>query len=159
MNLERMVADGTFRQDLYYRINTVTLEMPPLRERKEDIPALADHFLEKYAKLYGHPKPSISPRALRRLQSMQWPGNIRQLEHALEKAMLLNDSGTLDIDDFELELAPQTNKDDTEGTLEDMERKMIAATVKLCDGNMSEVARRLGITRQTLYNKLRRYGI
>lgn len=158
-NLDKMVADGTFRQDLFYRINTLTIEIPPLRERSEDIPELTYHFIEKYAKLYGRHSPGITPQALKRLQSMQWPGNIRQLEHTVERALLLGDSRMLGADDFESGMPQTDSVHVTAGTLEDMERNAIAAAVRQCGGNMTEVARRLGITRQTLYNKLRRYGI
>ena len=157
-DLQRMVADGEFRQDLFYRINTVTIELPLLRDRKEDIPLLADMFVRKYAGIYSRPVPKISDEAMERLCSQSWPGNIRQLEHTVEKALILSDSDTLHARDFDLHEsttspAPQST------TLEAMERNAIRAAIKQHDGNMSEVARQLGITRQTLYNKLRKYGI
>lgn len=157
-NLPRMVADGEFRQDLFYRINTVTIELPPLHNRKEDIPLLVDMFVRKYAGIYSRPVPKISDEAMGRLCSQSWPGNIRQLEHAVEKALILSDSDTLHTRDFDLHEST-TSPTPQSTTLEAMERNAITAAIKQNRGNMSEVARQLGITRQTLYNKLRKYGI
>lgn len=157
-NLLEMVDNGEFRQDLYYRINTVTIELPPLRERVEDIPPLVEMFVEKYANLYSKPAAKVTDDAMRRLCAHSWSGNIRQLEHTVEKALILADSPTLDIRDFDL-YEKKTVAQQEGTTLEDMERGAIAAAVKQHNGNMSEVARQLGITRQTLYNKLRKYGI
>lgn len=157
-NLPRMVAEGEFRQDLFYRINTVTIELPPLRDRKDDIPQLAEMFVRKYAGIYSRPAPKISEDAMRRLCSLPWPGNIRQLEHTVEKALILSDSDTLSARDFDLH-QPKAACEEQPTTLEAMERNAIAAAIKQHGGNMSEVARQLGITRQTLYNKLRKYGI
>ena len=157
-NLMQMVDHGEFRQDLYYRINTVTIELPPLRERTEDIPQLVGLFADKYAKRYSKTTPEVSAEAMRRLCAQPWPGNIRQLEHTIEKAVILSDSEILGISDFDLtDNLPQSTSSPT--TLEDMERNAIAEAVKVHNGNMTEVARQLGITRQTLYNKLRKYGL
>lgn len=157
-NLPLMVEKGEFRQDLYYRINTVTIELPALRKRPDDIPQLVNLFVGKYAKRYSKPIPTVSEEAMTRLKSQQWPGNIRQLEHTIEKALILSDSDTLGVSDFDLYDNQQATIS-TPTTLEDMERNAILEAVKLHNGNMSEVARQLGITRQTLYNKLRKYGI
>ena len=158
-NLLRMVDSGEFRQDLYYRINTVTIELPPLRNRVEDIPMLVDMFVEKYAGLYSKSSVRVTADAMHRLCAQPWPGNIRQLEHTVERAVILSESQTLGVHDFDLhEEAPAAFSPES-STLEDMEHKAIAEAVKLHNGNMSEVARQLGITRQTLYNKLRKYGI
>lgn len=156
-DIPRMVAQSEFRQDLFYRINTVHLQLPPLRDRQEDIPAFIDLFLDKYARIYGKPKPQISDEAIYRLQSRQWPGNIRQLEHVIEKALILNDGERLVGKNFDLydDIAVAQPS----GTLEDMERQAIAAAIKQCSGNIAEVARQLGITRQTLYNKIKKYGL
>ncbi|MDE6479999.1 MAG: sigma-54 dependent transcriptional regulator, partial [Muribaculaceae bacterium] len=157
-NLPQMVAEGEFRQDLFYRINTVTIELPPLRNRPEDIPALVEMFVKKYAGIYSKPEVKVSDDAMKRLCSQSWPGNIRQLEHTVEKALILSDGTTLGIHDFDLhESQIPTSGQST--TLESMERNAITNAIKLHSGNMSEVARHLGITRQTLYNKLRKYGI
>lgn len=157
-DLPGMVAEGTFRQDLFYRINTITIELPPLRERQEDIPSLVEMFIKKYAAIYSRPEVNVSQEAMARLCTQAWPGNIRQLEHAVEKAMILSDRSQLGITDFDLH-DPQSNISGQATTLESMERNAITTAIKLHSGNMSEVARHLGITRQTLYNKLRKYGI
>lgn len=158
LDLARLVAQGEFRQDLFYRINTVTIELPPLRERREDIPQLVDMFVKKYAGIYSRPMPDISDGAIKRLCSQQWPGNIRQLEHSVEKALILSDSDTLHSRDFDLHDSHETPVGQPT-TLEALERNVIASAIKQHEGNMSEVARQLGISRQTLYNKLRKYGI
>ncbi len=157
-NLPQMVAEGEFRQDLFYRINTVTIELPPLRNRPEDIPALVNMFVKKYAGIYSKPEVKVSEDAMKRLCSQSWPGNIRQLEHTVEKALILSDGTTLGLHDFDLHESHITNAEQST-TLESMERKAITNAIKLHNGNMSEVARHLGITRQTLYNKMRKYGI
>ncbi|MDE6547420.1 MAG: sigma-54 dependent transcriptional regulator, partial [Muribaculaceae bacterium] len=157
-NLPQMVAEGDFRQDLFYRINTVTIELPPLRNRPEDIPALVDMFVKKYAGIYSKPEVKVNEDAMKRLCSQSWPGNIRQLEHTVEKALILSDGTTLGLHDFDIhesQIVPAGQST----TLESMERNAITNAIKLHNGNMSEVARHLGITRQTLYNKLRKYGI
>ena len=157
-DLPNMVGNGEFRQDLFYRINTVTLELPPLRNRPEDIPALAELFIRKYSAIYSRPEVKISSDAMVRLQAHTWPGNIRQLEHTVEKALILSDSSILQYKDFDIpDPLPAARTENV--TLEAMERNAISAAIKQNRGNMSEVARQLGITRQTLYNKLRKYGI
>ena len=157
-NLPQMVAEGEFRQDLFYRINTVTIELPPLRNRPEDIPALVDLFVKKYSGIYSKPEVKVSEDAMKRLCSQSWPGNIRQLEHTVEKALILSDGATLGLHDFDIHDS-QIATSGQSTTLESMERNAITNAIKLHSGNMSEVARHLGITRQTLYNKLRKYGI
>lgn len=158
LDLQKMVTSGEFRQDLFYRINTVTIEIPPLRNRTEDIPALVELFIKKYAGIYSLSEVKVTDDAMRRLCSQSWPGNIRQLEHAVEKALILSNGAILDVHDFDLhdaQISPPTEAT----TLESLERNAITAAIKLNNGNMSEVARQLGITRQTLYNKLRKYGL
>ncbi len=157
-NLPNMVEAGEFRQDLFYRINTVTIELPALRNRTEDIPALVNMFVKKYAGVYSKPEAKVSEEAMRRLCAQSWPGNIRQLEHTVEKALILCDGNTLNVHDFDLHDTQIASMGEST-TLESMERSAISAAIKQHAGNMSEVARQLGITRQTLYNKLRKYGI
>ena len=159
-DLANMVRDGEFRQDLFYRINTVHIELPPLRERRADIPAFVRLFLGKYAKMYGRSLPEVSDDAMRRLMAMQWPGNIRQLEHTVERTLIMNDCQVLRAEHFDLAGEPAAEASSGAlGTLADMERKAIVAAVKQCGGNLAEVARQLGITRQTLYNKIKKYGL
>lgn len=164
-----MVADGEFREDLLYRINTIHLEIPSLRERKEDIPAFVELFMDKYAKMYNRSSLTLADDAKSILVSCPWMGNIRELEHVVEKAVIMSDGNILRAADFDLPTYSSlsdkgaSNPDITfsmQGqTLEDMERSMIKAAMTECDGNLSLVAQQLGISRQTLYNKLKRYGL
>lgn len=159
-DLQAMVAEGRFREDLLYRINTIHLHLPALRERREDIVPLASLFISKYADIYNRPCPALSPEAAARLRAQPWPGNIRQLEHDIEKALILSDGNTIGAGDIEEAPAPPAaTATGQPATLEDMERRMIAATIADCQGNLSAVAARLGISRQTLYNKIKRYGL
>ncbi len=158
-NLKAMVAEGLFRQDLLYRINTITIELPPLRERGNDILLLAEFFLAKYARKYEKQGLEISRSARRKLLQYPWPGNVRELQHAVERAVILSERKMLDADSFSItDRGDYTNKLPFQ-TIEDMERDMIRACVKKENGNMSAVAKKLGITRQTLYNKLKKYEI
>ena len=157
-NLAQMVTDGSFREDLLYRINTIQLELPPLRLRRDDIPQLAMNFLHSYAARYGKDTASFSTEAMEALKSNAWPGNIRQLRHAVEKAVIITDSDTIGTADLQLP-APPPAAAEAEGTIEAMERKMIRESIANCSGNLSLAAARLGISRQTLYNKMKRYGI
>lgn len=164
-NLQEMVAKEEFREDLLYRINTIHVEIPPLRERKEDIVPLAQRFLHKYGALYQKSGLQFSEAAERLLESQPWLGNIRELEHAIEKAVIICDDDTVDTFYFEFpkqQLAKADESVKTEvpfQTLEEMEYKMIRAAMEQHKGNLSLVANQLGISRQTLYNKLKRYGL
>ena len=164
-NLQEMVAKEEFREDLLYRINTIHVEIPPLRERKEDIVPLAQRFLHKYGALYQKSGLQFSEAAERLLESQPWLGNIRELEHAIEKAVIICDDDTVDTFYFEFpkqQLAKADESVKTEvpfQTLEEMEYKMIRAAMEQHEGNLSLVANQLGISRQTLYNKLKRYGL
>lgn len=158
-NLTQMVDEGKFRQDLFYRINTITLKLPSLRERADDIPEFVDLFLEKYAKAYAKEKPNVTDDAIRRLSALHWPGNIRQLEHVVEKALIMNDNKTLCFEDFDVYENSLSTTKESSGTLEEMEKNAIIIAIRKHSGNMTEVARQLGITRQTLYNKIKKYEI
>lgn len=158
-DLEAMVQEGTFRQDLYYRLNSIHLELPPLRKRKMDIPVLANLFIEKYSKQYGKTAPKLTDGAIKALSECQWPGNIRQLQHCIEKAVILCDKTQLTASDFDLPVISPVMESSGKTTLEDMEQRMIAQAIAECQGNMSLVAKRLGITRQTLYNKIKKYNL
>jgi len=158
-DLFKSVQDGEFREDLLYRINTILIEVPPLRERKEDISFLADFFLERFSKKYNKPGMSISEKALQKLESYSWPGNVRELEHTIEKAVILSDSPELQVDDFFMRpIENRTSVIDTI-TLEEMEKILIEKAMKKYDKNISAIANELGITRPTLYNKLKKYGL
>lgn len=158
-DLPKMVAEGEFRQDLYYRINTIRLELPALRERRDDIPLFARYFLDKYARAYGKHPFNLLPDACMALMEQPWLGNIRELEHVMEKAVIMADKPSLGADDFDLCHPSPAIIDNGTQTLEDMERSMIARAISACEGNMSMAAKQLGITRQTMYNKMKKYGL
>ncbi len=158
-NLDEMVADGSFREDLLYRINTIHIEIPPLRERKEDITAIADYFLKIYCNKYRKNCAKISESGLKKLQNYQWPGNVRELQHTIEKAVILSDKNELTPDDFFFKPVTQSMGDIFEGTIEEMEQKMISKMIQKSGSNLSAAAEQLGITRQTLYNKMKKYNL
>lgn len=157
-NLEQMVGDGLFREDLLYRINTIQIEVPPLRERGNDIPVLADFFLKKYSSKYNKPGLKINQQAQDKLVKYTWPGNIRELQHTIEKAVILSEGNILKAEDFFMRpvISGRTNESDL--TLEEMERRMINLAIDRNNGNLSAAAEQLGITRQTLYNKIKKLG-
>ena len=159
-DLEAMVRKGDFREDLLYRINTIHVEIPPLRERPEDIIPLTEIFLAKYASLYGKPQFALTTDAKEKLKAHPWYGNIRELEHTIEKAIIIADGKRIEATDFDL--PPVRHKEPAEQketTLEEMEYRMIKEAMVKYDSNLSVVASRLGISRQTLYNKLKRYEL
>lgn len=159
-NLQQMVNDGEFREDLLYRINTIHLELPALRQRKADIVPLANRFLRQYGDIYNKTNLRFSDEAEQKLTSLPWYGNIRELQHAIEKAVILSDGGMISAED--IDGGNQTRREkplEEVQTLDEMESRMIEKTIKECEGNLSVVAARLGISRQTLYNKIKRYGI
>jgi len=157
--LSSRVSTGLFREDLLYRINTIQIEVPPLRDRVDDIPVLAFHFLRVYCEKYNKPAKKINTQALEKLEYYQWPGNIRELQHSIEKAVILSDSGVLGPSDFSFSTSSRGVTTDDNTTLEEMEKKLIAESIKKHDNNLSIVASKLGITRQTLYNKLKKYDL
>jgi DNA-binding NtrC family response regulator len=157
-NLADMVAQGRFREDLFYRINTIIIEVPPLRDRVDDIPILAGYFLKADSEKYGKKGLKISTHALEKLANYEWPGNVRELQHAIEKAVIMSEGAVLKPSDFTFSAA-SARLVQGDITLEAMERRMIQETLKKFENNMSVAAGKLGITRQTLYNKMRRYGM
>ncbi len=158
-DLFKMVGDGDFRQDLLYRINTIHIELPPLRQRKEDILPLAEIFLTRYANRYNKGELRFTEEAQQALKEYVWEGNIRELQHTVEKAVIMAENRDVDVEQLCLQpIAPSLQK--AEGsTLEEMERRMISEAIASSDGNMTTVAQQLGISRQTLYNKIKRYGL
>ncbi len=159
-NLQQMVNDGEFREDLLYRINTIHLELPALRQRKADIVPLANRFLRQYGDIYNKTNLRFSDEAEQKLTSLPWYGNIRELQHTIEKAVILSDGGMIAAED--IDGGNQTRREkplEEVQTLDEMESRMIEKTIKECEGNLSVVAARLGISRQTLYNKIKRYGL
>ena len=159
-NLQQMVNDGEFREDLLYRINTIHLELPALRQRKSDIVPLAERFLRQYGDLYNKLNLRLSEEAEKKLTSLPWYGNIRELQHAIEKAVILSDGRMISAEDIDGGNQQRKEKPLEEvQTLDEMESRMIEKTIRECEGNLSVVAARLGISRQTLYNKIKRYGL
>lgn len=159
-DLPAMVRDGRFREDLYYRINTVTLNLPPLRERADEIEPLVRLFIERYAAKYHRNVTGVSSEALNLLQNCRWSGNVRELQNSVEKAVIMSDDETLQPEDFKIsENQLVTNVSTTDNTLEAAEERVIRAAVKKYNGNLSLVAKSLNISRPTLYNRLKKYGI
>ena len=159
-NLDERVAQGKFREDLLYRINTIHLEIPPLRERKEDIIPLAELFIERFSKQYDKGPFALSEQAQQKLKEHPWYGNIRELEHAIEKAVIICDDVTISYAAFHFPKKSLTPVQEAAvETLEDMELVMIRKAIDKHEGNLSAVASQLGITRQTLYNKMKKYGL
>jgi two-component system response regulator HydG len=167
-DLIRQIESGRFREDLYYRLNVVTLNVPPMKERKEDIPLLAQHYLNMFAEKNRKQIKGFTPQALDQLLNYDWPGNVRELMNAVERAVVLSGSEYLDEQDLplgiEVEVSAQEGipSDHTVAAdlpLEDVERVTIIRTLESTEGNKSEAARRLGITRKTLHKKLKKYGM
>jgi transcriptional regulator with PAS, ATPase and Fis domain len=158
-NLDEMVAEGTFREDLLYRTNTIHIEIPPLHERKEDVIAIADYFLKIYSNKYRKPGVKISASGLSKLTGYQWPGNVRELQHTIEKAVILSDKKELTPDDFFFKPVMPGMGDLFTGTIEEMEQKMIDRALRKNGQNLSATAEQLGITRQTLYNKMKKFNL
>ena len=158
-NLTQMVSNGTFREDLLYRINTIQIELPPLRNRTADIPDLVAHFFKIYTEKYNKKGLKVSTAAISKLQNYTWPGNVRELQHAIEKAVILCDSHLIGVNDFVFKMDEFSKVEAYGGTLEDMEKQLIKSAIEKQMGNLSAVSNQLGITRQTLYNKIKKYGI
>jgi two-component system, NtrC family, response regulator HydG len=161
MPLYQMVEENKFRQDLMYRINTVEIHLPPLRERVEDIPLLVNHFLEIYCKKYKMPMKRLHAATMKRLEKHHWPGNIRELQHAVERAVIMSDSNVLQPNDFFLSQQekeePSLAEDDH--NLEATEKMLIRRVIDKHGGNISKAAKELGITRASLYRRLEKYDI
>ena len=158
-DLQEMVQKGDFREDLLYRINTIHVEIPPLRERPEDIVPLTEIFLSKYTKIYGKTAMCLSLDAKEKLRAQPWFGNIRELEHTIEKAVIIAERSVLDGNDFDFPRAKKKPVTKEATTLEEMEYNMIKNAMDKYSGNLSLVASQLGISRQTLYNKIKRYEL
>nr|AGH13555.1 hypothetical protein [uncultured bacterium pUR16A2] len=158
MDLEKMVAEGRFREDLYYRINTMHVTLPALRERAEDVLPLAESFLAMYAEKYRRGVTAVSEEAAAMLKSHAWSGNIRELQNTIEKAVILADDSVLKAEDLSLE-KKTTLKTTPKQTLDEAEAQTIRDTMTRCNGNLTLVAKELGISRPTLYSKLKKYDI
>jgi two-component system, NtrC family, response regulator HydG len=164
-NLAELVRQGDFREDLYYRLNVVGLSLPPLRDRREDIPLMAQHFSDMFAERNSKTVKGFTPRAMDAILKHEWPGNVRELMNAIERGVVLTRSEYLDLAD--LRIAPESAESETArgetvdagpAPLEEVERVAILRALELTDGNKSEAARQLGITRKTLHKKLKKYA-
>ena len=157
-DLEALIEEGSFREDLYYRINVFVIDLPPLRDRPDDIPALTRHFIEKYAHAMGKPVKDVSPEVEALLVSYAWPGNVRELENAVERSMVIGREDSVQPEDLPLPLA-RSEAEPEGSTLAAIERRHIERVLRAEKGNITRAAVALGIDRGTLYNKLRRYDI
>jgi len=156
--LEQLTAEGRFREDLLYRINTIEIVLPPLRERRDDIEPLARHFLERAARRYDLPGRSIDPAAFDRLREWRWPGNVRELSHAVERAVILCDGNVLTADDFDLG-GSRRSAEPASLNLEENERALVEQALQAAAGNISKAARSLGITRAALYRRIEKFDL
>lgn len=165
-NLEQMVIQNLFREDLFYRINLITLHIPPLRERASDIPLLVKHFVKNLAMVYQKEDLRVSREALEYLSQQAFPGNIRQLKNIVERTVLISNNPILDVKDFQAQLRTNSSGNGVQAlpkvgdlSLEEMEKQMIIKTLKFHNYQISETAKSLGITRSSLYRRLEKYGI
>ncbi|WP_299059481.1 sigma-54 dependent transcriptional regulator [uncultured Polaribacter sp.] len=158
-DLNKMVDEGLFREDLLYRINTIHIEVPALRERGNDIIELAEFFLNKYANKYDKKGLKLSSAIKKKLLKYNWPGNIRELQHTMERCVILSENNLLTVNDFMFNQRQTKALNTADITIDEMEKNMIITALKKHDGNYSTAAEQLGITRQTLYNKTKRYKI
>jgi DNA-binding NtrC family response regulator len=161
MPIHGMVEENRFRQDLLYRINTVEMELPPLRERSEDIPLLVAHFLDIYCRKYKKRAKKVQAATLRRLEKHNWPGNVRELRHAVERAVIMSDSDTLAPEDFFLPDSKAKRDGVTLDTynLGEVEERVLRAALIKHRGNVSHAAEELGLTRTSLYRRMQKYGL
>jgi DNA-binding NtrC family response regulator len=164
--LAEAVDRGEFREDLLYRINLIAVHLPPLRERPGDIPLLATRFLQTVAAAYGRDSLTIAPAALQWLQTLSWPGNIRQLRHWVERAVLVCGHDVLDVADFKTTAAMEPSERHRDSlpavgtmTMDEIEKAMIVKSVKFHGGNITKVAESLGLSRAALYRRFEKYGL
>jgi transcriptional regulator with PAS, ATPase and Fis domain len=159
MNLEEMVKEGSFRMDLLYRINTIGVELPSLRERGDDILLLAAWFLHEFSMRYNKPGLKMDGTAEAALKKWSWPGNVRELRHSMERAVILAENKVLSSNSFLFTSAASSTTASFDGSLDEVEASLIEYALRKHGGNMSAVALQLGISRQTLYNKMKKYGL
>ncbi len=161
-NLAEEVAAGRFREDLYYRLNVIPITLPPLREREQDILLLAEHFIKRFANKYNHPELSLSPENQAALSEYRWPGNIRELQNVMERAVLLSTDGRLHFDLFSENQTSGNSQFDDLPTLEDIQRRYIAFVLKKTGGKLSGpggASGILGMKRTSLYNRMKKLGL
>jgi DNA-binding NtrC family response regulator len=158
-DLPSEVAAGRFRQDLLFRLNTVEIQVPPLRQRREDIPVLARHFLDRYARRYRKPLSGFEEAAVRALLDHPWPGNVRELDHAIERSVLMGDGALVRAADLGLRPSADGRASLEEMSLEEVESFLIKKALQRFGGNVSQAATALGLSRSALYRRLQRYGL
>jgi DNA-binding NtrC family response regulator len=158
-DLEEEVNQGRFRQDLLFRLNTVEIHLPPLRDRREDISLLAMHFLRQHSKRYRKNLDGFSDSALQLLLKYAWPGNVREMDHAIERGVLMAQGATLEARDLGLQSGREVSRRLEDMSLEEVEAFLIQKTLAQCDGNVSRAAEKLGLSRSALYRRLQRYGL
>jgi DNA-binding NtrC family response regulator len=158
-NLEEMVSKNLFREDLYYRINTIVIEIPPLRDRGEDIILLAEHFLREYTGKYEKYYLKFSSKTLDKLMKYNWPGNVRELRHTIEKAVILCDSDVLTPDDFHISHPVQQLIHQEPSTFAEIEKQAVQTALRNNNGNVLKASKELGLARQTMYNKMQKYNL
>jgi DNA-binding NtrC family response regulator len=155
-----MTQDGTFRQDLLFRINTIQIDLPPLRERGDDIDLMAKAFLERYVKKYNRGPLEFTKEAMAAMKAYSWPGNIRELEHSIEKATILAEGNEVKPEDLHLKSAPaQQVAHHERASYDDYEREILKKALIRNGGNLTSAAKELGLSRQTIYNKMKKYGL
>jgi DNA-binding NtrC family response regulator len=155
-NLKKLVEEGTFREDLYYRLNVVNITIPPLRERREDIPMLVQHFIKKYCTSMSRDLISIDPAALKRIEEYDFPGNVRELENMIERAIVVGNGKEIRLKDLPLEKDIITDSNDS---LSELEKKYVLQTLNKYNWNISRSAKALKIDRVTMYNKIKKYNL
>jgi DNA-binding NtrC family response regulator len=158
-DLAEEVSAGRFRQDLLFRLNTVEIHLPPLRDRREDIPLLAMHFLRQHQRRYRKNVEGFHPSAMQALLKHAWPGNVRELDHAIERAVLMSLGATLEPRDLGLQSGREVSRRLEDMSLEEVEAFLIQRTLAQCDGNVSRAAEKLGLSRSALYRRLQRFGL
>ena len=157
--LNALIHEGVFREDLLYRINTVQIEVPPLRDRKEDILPLSEYFLQQYSQKYDKHKLKINPLVASKLKNYRWPGNVRELKHTIERAVILSNNDKLKAEDFTFSEFIELNSSDNVLNLNELEKLAIKKAIKKAEGNMSKASEILGISRTTLYFKISKYEL
>ena len=162
MPLAKMVGENAFRQDLLYRLNTIEIQLPALRERVEDIPLLADHFIRLYATKYHKDIRKASEPLIKRMQKYSWPGNIRELQHGIERAVIMSNQNVLQPEDMFFQSAPERSEESVSLdhlNIEDVERILIRKALEKPHGHITNAAQELGLTRSSLYRRLEKYGL
>jgi len=161
MPLHQMIEEGKFRQDLLYRINTVEIDLPPLRNRYGDVPLLANHFFQLYTKKYKKPLRGFTKEAMKRLEEAEWPGNVRELQHVIERAVIMTETEWINPGDLQMRILNKASEDLELDNydLDKVEKTIIVKVMKMHQGNISKAAAELGLTRTSLYRRMEKYGL